>query len=809
MAIGRIDILDLRNVKGQPGADASAFYIETSQPEILIFKQEKEVEGRVEYSPVFSPNLLTGVIYEKKLDSPEGLKRIELEESDSDSFALSLYDSLSGSFAVIEKKPQIIDGKFKINIQEILSGLENETVLKIVLQKKIDGKNVNISTYLTARYGISSDMASLSVNAGGIVGAIQNTKLTFSAEGLSVKNGGIKVLNNNNIPVLLADTEGNLTLKGYIDAWGGTFGGELKAASGSFSGILNSAQINSATGEIGGFTIENGQLRSVMRDSKNNPLIILNGAEGKIIANNIELGVGATIKDYIQLGDTVQLKKPATSTGNYLEVRDTSGVLISSFSANGIIRLGSDNSQIVLNGPEGFMESVNFSPTANTGWRISNQESIFNNVTVRGTIKSSVFSYGTTQAVGSTMIVRPTGKIEEVDIYQEEGGDIYHLIVTDCSLGFQEGDWCRIEADSPVWVKILKVDSAKIGYVAENIDSSLVGSPIINFGQMNGNSVGIGINGSEDNSFIPKQAISVFEFDEQNLRPYPRIILGKIPNESQYGFIKNSYGLYAENVMLHGMLTTKNSGINPLSSGITSVFSNDAPTTDQYADKLNRNTGRILIWAGAVGENGQVNKTHIENAPFLVDEFGNLIANSGYFKGTIITDSIIEATEIKTATLTGSKTSGHALTIRDCTEGIVFKGREKDVFELKTTALVANIDGTISLNGFRVDENSVAEAAGLYVSTNSVDGLRLDSQSIDFLTLTPNDRENSVKKAQIKYDNGIIAMINEQEHFKVTEKEVGISGSLYIGESVSYNEIIEYKPAYKNGEIVGYDLYVR
>jgi hypothetical protein len=42
-----------------------------------------------------------------------------------------------------------------------------------------------------------------------------------------------------------------------------------------------------------------------MRDSKNNPLIILNGAEGKIIANNIELGVGATIKDYIQLGDTV------------------------------------------------------------------------------------------------------------------------------------------------------------------------------------------------------------------------------------------------------------------------------------------------------------------------------------------------------------------------------------------------------------------------------------------------------------------------------------------------------------------------
>jgi hypothetical protein len=39
-------------------------------------------------------------------------------------------------------------------------------------------------------------------------------------------------------------------------------------------------------------------------------------------------------------------------------------------------------------------------------------------------------------------------------------------------------------------------------------------------------------------------------------RIYPKIVLGKLPEETQYGFAGGSYGLYAENVLLRGSLVT-------------------------------------------------------------------------------------------------------------------------------------------------------------------------------------------------------------------------------------------------------------
>jgi hypothetical protein len=68
--------------------------------------------------------------------------------------------------------------------------------------------------------------------------------------------------------------------------------------------------------------------------------------------------------------------------------------------------------------------------------------------------------------------------------------------------------------------------------------------------------------------------------------------------------------------------------------------------------------GQILLWAGA--ENSS--KEGIENSKFFVDQYGNMYAGSGFFDGTIITNSVIEAAEIKTAVLTGTGT-GPALRI--------------------------------------------------------------------------------------------------------------------------------------------------
>jgi hypothetical protein len=55
-------------------------------------------------------------------------------------------------------------------------------------------------------------------------------------------------------------------------------------------------------------------------------------------------------------------------------------------------------------------------------------------------------------------------------------------------------------------------------------------------------------------------------------------------------------------------------------------------------DKL----GQILLWAGASSSNAE----DIQKSNFFVDEYGNMYSGSGYFDGTIISNSIIRASEI-------------------------------------------------------------------------------------------------------------------------------------------------------------------
>jgi hypothetical protein len=80
----------------------------------------------------------------------------------------------------------------------------------------------------------------------------------------------------------------------------GTFKGKLEAVTGSFSG-----DISAASGTIGGFDITKEQLISKSINNSGLPNIILNGTEGIIEAENIILGVGAKIKEYIEIGESV------------------------------------------------------------------------------------------------------------------------------------------------------------------------------------------------------------------------------------------------------------------------------------------------------------------------------------------------------------------------------------------------------------------------------------------------------------------------------------------------------------------------
>lgn len=69
-------------------------------------------------------------------------------------------------------------------------------------------------------YGTSDDAASLVLNPTSIIGAIQNTKIGFTSEGLDIFRGGLRIfqgISASSEKVLVADQNGNLKVRGSIE----------------------------------------------------------------------------------------------------------------------------------------------------------------------------------------------------------------------------------------------------------------------------------------------------------------------------------------------------------------------------------------------------------------------------------------------------------------------------------------------------------------------------------------------------------------------------------------------------------------
>jgi hypothetical protein len=104
------------------------------------------------------------------------------------------------------------------------------------------------------------------------------SKLEFSKEGLTIRNSGFKIFENNE--EVFSTKEGNLYIKGYIDAIGGSIG-DIELVDGSLVGADKSFIISSS----------------------------------KIIAKNIELGESASIGTEIKIGDLI-LRNPDSGSAN-------------------------------------------------------------------------------------------------------------------------------------------------------------------------------------------------------------------------------------------------------------------------------------------------------------------------------------------------------------------------------------------------------------------------------------------------------------------------------------------------------------
>lgn len=135
----------------------------------------------------------------------------------------------------------------------------------------------------------------------------------------------------------------------------------------------------------------------------------------------------------------------------------------------------------------------------------------------------------------------------------------------------------------------------------------------------------------------------------------PNLLLGDLSileeiNGSEFKSLKG-YGLYADNVFLHGSLTTTSNSDNGY-AGINTQkdIPFDYTAWGGTVSGQNYNDNRIIFWGGADG----ISESAIQQSPFIVTDKGNIFARSGEFKGTVISDSVITQSVIKTPIIYGT-----------------------------------------------------------------------------------------------------------------------------------------------------------
>lgn len=702
--------------KGDPGPmgeSSSTYKINCEQTEILKFAEEGNKIS-------ISPATLSFSITKEDPANPQG--QVQVNNLSKDYLVLELYTPKDGKWYTLDKTNIVTlteSNVFRVSLQRIVDEDDlidgevaycfqtQECILKIsytyLQTEEEETKRFNLVEFLNIRHGMSKDMASLDLNAADLVAAMGPTKLVFGGHGLTIENGAFEIRDTHEdgsyTQLLYSDELGNLAVKGNIYADSGYFKGDITGASGTFSGVIQAesgyfkGDITGATGtfsgvikaaaggEIGGFNIGETQLISSSIANDGTPNVILDGKNGKITAKNILLGTGAEIEEYISLGEQVQIKKAESDSDSFITVSKENNEILS-LKANGTMNIGYGENSITISGADGSITSQNYD--RGLGWKISNTNSIFNDVTVRGSIRASVLEYGETQAIGGALLIRPSTRILSAQVNGTAGTT---TLIVEETKGFNVNDYCRIDTKTSdsigyKFYKILEIQVTQKIIKVEGEVADCQGKPLVSFGQINDN-VGISINGSIDNSFSTPQSISVFEFDQNTKAISSKIILGKLPDiKDIYGYAAGTYGLYAENVLLKGSLVTQSrteDGNKTIYSGISTLYSEDgSPHSRNTEAGINfSNPGEILLWAGAPGDS----KEEVEKSSFFVDKNGNLFAGSGYFKGTIITDATISASAIETAIIRGTGDKP-ALTIEDTKKGIHFTTFENNLLSL-------------------------------------------------------------------------------------------------------------------------------
>lgn len=513
---------------------------------------------------------------------------------------------------------------------------------------------------------------------------------------------------------------GSGTFSGNIYADNGYFHGELRAATGTFSGMLQAAtgsfsgRITAQSGYIGGFFINDGFLNSESGEytvyettESDNPRtlglyenvnniyelteditpqegktyyslesgIILNGSIGLITAEDIILGTGARVRDYIALGNAF-LYNPDLHNGVILEAGDVT------LTQQGDLSLGDLTYNSLTNTLSGGT------------WSIDSNKAIFWNVDVKGTLHTSVFETGKIQAVGGGMLFAPASKFEIHQGSDPDGADDYIILASSGIVGntsiFKPDDVVMLSADDidnngadEGWTLGAKTVAIVDKIEGQNVylkhrDGTIFKASemtdyetIIFLSDKNENQLVIGVNAfSKHNWALYPQGFSFIEpdIDEygyySNFNKAPTLFLGNLESLSNVVNGLSGYGLYGENVFLNGSLTTKMTydendvaaGINGLSTLEFDILRR-IDTDVEIPEHLKEDKSPIIFYAGAQTTQATAQSNwyyDIQNAVFQISQNGTIYAQNGYFADSVIVNAQIGSSIIRVPAVYGS-----------------------------------------------------------------------------------------------------------------------------------------------------------
>lgn len=539
--------------------------------------------------------------------------------------------------------------------------------------------NVNSKPFTEVKnipFGTKKEMAQLSLNAADIVASIQNTKLIFNTNGLTVKNGGFKILNKDNAEVFYTDESGNLTLSGKIVSTVGEIGGWVISEDELFcQEKLDKNQIENNIVPKKFVGLYTGNEKKLHHYEENSPI--------RIWANEYEVQEnGSTYNDY-----AFALTEDGYLYSTKAKIEGT--IIAKNGYIENLFYIGKDpESRIVIKGgtdesPNSYIGSGVFnSGVLGYGWKISQDGTAeFDNIIARGKIQSSVFEYDKISSVGGSLYIAPTiytevesGTIQGVSLIEEtEENTIVELTVS-WTLPYktktENGKTVLENVNGRDWNinDEIKLDGAILTN-SQRIEFSDIDGTITNFSIDPSNSncsivtISIYVSQVKSNSligqkFLPGTIIILYGSEERRhglyltaaggSSPYldvyddsennqikPAVRIGNLSgiNDSNFPVTEFGYGLYSSNAYLRGQLMLPGAGIT---------------NQNTYEYGSGENSSPIRIWAG-LKQTEDITKYDIRKANFIVTENGYMYAKQGIFEGTVIATNSEFSGSIKAA----------------------------------------------------------------------------------------------------------------------------------------------------------------